>query len=183
MKRQHSDRGHKVFDIIRITSIGLSIIVLLVGGFFILSDSPSRWFDETFGGGQIPEIDFETLVLPVRSDEYLICPQDLCLDTDPDEFSPEFDIPPEKLRAILLEYADLQVNVRRLRLDLAKQQYDFADQSPTMRFPDIITVRIIDLGAGRSTIAIYSRSVSSFAKKGSNAKRARRWLTMISPNR
>ncbi len=55
----------------------------------------------------------------------------------------------------------------------------YIQRTKIMRFPDTINVRIIDLGEGRSTIALYSRSQLGESDFGVNRARIERWLEKL----
>jgi len=52
----------------------------------------------------------------------------------------------------------------------------YVQRTKIMRFPDTVNVRFIDLGDGRSTIALYSRSQLGESDFGVNRARIERWL-------
>lgn len=169
------------FDLIRAGSIVLSLIVLIAGALFLLPGS-GQLLEGIFGREEVPIVDFYTLSVPADGpDHYLVCPQDVCVSQPPDQLSKIYDIPADRLRSLLLGFVDNQPTISFWRMDPAINQFDFLENNPTMRMPDVITVRTFDLGDGRSTMAIYSRSMHGFAKKGSNRRRAQRWMAMIDP--
>ena len=61
------------------------------------------------------------------------------------------------------------------------RQYDYMQRSWLFRFPDTVTVRFIALGAGRSTLAVYSRSHYGYSDLGVNQARVRAWLSALNP--
>lgn len=59
----------------------------------------------------------------------------------------------------------------------------FVQRSALMGFPDVISVRAIDLGAGdagtRAGLVIYSRSVYGYSDLGVNGERVASWLAAL----
>lgn len=181
MTRLEKKNGTDLVDILRIGSIVLSIVVLLAGALFLLPGS-GQLLEGIFGREEVPLVDFRTLAIARGSpDHYLVCPEDVCLSEPPDQVLQVYDISAERLRARLLSFVDNQATVSFWRMDPAINQFDFLENDPSMRMPDVVTVQTFDLGQGKSAIAIYSRSLHSFADKGSNRKRVQRWLAMITP--
>lgn len=52
----------------------------------------------------------------------------------------------------------------------------FVQRSKFLRFPDVVSVRAVDLGAGRTSLALYSRSMIGDYDWGVNGARVERWL-------
>lgn len=181
MKHRKQKNGTDIVDTMRLITIIASVVVLVIGGLLLLP-GPGQSIRKLFGPGEISAIDFAELVTTGETDEYLVCPLYLCLSTEPDAEPREFDVQANRLRAILLEYIDHQSSVKMLGFDPVHQQFDFSDQDPTMRLPDIITIKIIELGEQRSTLAIYSRSVSGFTRDGANKRRVDHWMNMLRSN-
>ncbi|MEM1286709.1 MAG: DUF1499 domain-containing protein [Pseudomonadota bacterium] len=60
----------------------------------------------------------------------------------------------------------------------------YVQRSALLGFPDVISVKTIDLGAGdagqRASLIIYSRSVYGYSDLGVNAERLDRWIAELS---
>lgn len=173
--------GTDFVDLIRIGGIVLSVMVLITGALFLLPGS-GQFLESIFGREEVAIVDFYELTVPADApDHYLVCPEDICLSQTPDQIAPVYDISAGRLRAILLGFVDNQPTVSFWRMDPAINQFDFKEIDPTMRMPDVITVQTFELADGKSTIAIYSRSLHGLADAGSNRRRVQRWLAMINP--
>ncbi len=56
----------------------------------------------------------------------------------------------------------------------------YAQRTENLKFPDYISIKVIELGENRSTIAIYSRSRYGYGDMGVNKDRVLRWLETLS---
>lgn len=181
MTRKKQNKSTDVVDLIRLGGIVLSVIVVIAGALFLLPGS-AQFLEGFFDRKEVPVVDFRTLTIPDGSpDHYLSCPQDVCLSQPPDQLSKVYDFPADRLRSILLGFVDNQPTISFWRMNPAINQFDFLENDPSMRMPDVITVQTFELEGGKSAIAIYSRSLHVLADKGSNQRRVQRWLTMIDP--
>lgn len=69
--------------------------------------------------------------------------------------------------------------VERLAVDEETLTERWVQRSRVMRFPDTVNVRFVDLGEGRSTLALYSRSQLGSDDMGVNRARIERWLDRL----
>lgn len=168
-------------DIIRNVAIGLSVVVIIAGALLLLPGA-NKYLEGIFGTGDLPDVDFQTLQLKDSPNQYLVCPQGICQNAAAHETAPVYDMPVEDLRARLFSYLDSQPDIEVQRMDLPNRQFDIIQRTPTMRFPDLVTVKFYALEDGRSTLAIYSRSLYGYSDVGTNKRRVRRWLQIIAPN-
>ena len=65
----------------------------------------------------------------------------------------------------------------RSTVDDAGDELRFIMRSPTLRFPDTISVEFFDVKGG-ATLAIYARAQIGYKDFGANEKRVRRWLSL-----
>lgn len=56
----------------------------------------------------------------------------------------------------------------------------YAQRTKNLKFPDYISIKVIELGENRSTIAIYSRARYGYGDMGVNKARVLRWLETLS---
>jgi uncharacterized protein (DUF1499 family) len=54
-------------------------------------------------------------------------------------------------------------------------------RTKTIKYPDYISIKYIDLGDGRSTFAVFSRSRFGSSDLGVNRQRFQHWLTQLNP--
>lgn len=181
IKSRKKKNDGDIVDLIRIGSIVLSVIVLITGALFLLPGS-GQFLEGIFERQEVAIVDFHSLTIAADSpDHYLVCPENVCLSQPPDQISPVYDVPAGRLRSALLGFVDNQPTISFWRMDPAINQFDFLENDPTMRMPDVVTVQTFDLAEGKSAIAIYSRSLHGLADAGSNRRRVQRWLAMIDP--
>lgn len=74
-----------------------------------------------------------------------------------------------------------QPRVRRLAGGPEELWTTYVQRSLIMGYPDYVSVREIDLGDGRSTLAIWSRSRFGLSDLGVNRARVERWLEAMPP--
>lgn len=162
--------------------LGLSALVMLAGILLTLNPTLSSKLRDAFGITEMGEIEFESLVVDITQDHYLICPDDICLRATSNELANVYRIKPSLIRQRLLAYADSRPNIKLRNIDMDLQQFEFTEQTPNMRLPGIITIRIIDIGGDSSMLAIYSRSVLDSGRPGTNEERVVRWLEILTRN-
>jgi uncharacterized protein (DUF1499 family) len=129
-----------------------------------------------FGNPDLGPVTFPTLVRRRSPNDALVCPRTLCSSATPDREPPIFPLPAARLRAIVDE-----VLARQPRTTVLEQgrQARYLVRSPILRFPDTVNVEVVDLGAGRATVALYSRSQIGRGDLGANRRRLERWLARI----
>lgn len=123
-------------------------------------------------------LDFATLKLRWRPNQYLVCPPDRCA-ARPHREAPEFDADPDRLEAAVLAVAGRQPRTGRLEGDNVERAYEFVQRTRLFGFPDYISVHVWPLPDGRSTLGIYSRSRYGWSDMGVNRRRVEAWLSGI----
>lgn len=123
-------------------------------------------------------IDFATLELATSPNQYLVCAAELC-QAEANRAPPSFDVPAVSLREAWFQVVSEEPRVRLVESDDDLLQYAFVQRSAVFRFPDRITVRFLPLADGRSTLAVYSRSIYGYSDLGVNRRRVERWLTAL----
>jgi len=118
------------------------------------------------------------LSLPLPKASFLACPPGYCAAVEAVP-TPVFDMPWDRLRDYWLEMISGEARVVRMAADLAARRYVYIQHSPVFRFPDIITVELISLDAGRSSIAVYSCSRYGKYDFHKNRKRVEKWLFLL----
>ena len=156
--------------------LGLSVLIVLLGIVMTFNPETAGALKRFFTNDAGQPVAFETLVVDATQDHYLSCPEDICLASSPDDTGKVYQIEPGLIRSRLLSYVDSRANIKLRDVNLEIMQFEFTEQSPNMRLPDLITVRIIDIGGGLSMLAIYSRSVLDSGRPGINRERVERWL-------
>lgn len=162
----------------------LTILVLFVvaaGVVLLFTPLGERPLTAIFSIGEVMPVDFQTMALTDKPNQYLVCPPDYCSAT-PHAFSPVFEVPVEELRAHWAEVVTAQPRVRRLGESQDGLQVDYVQRTARFRFPDIITVRFVPVPPAQSTLAIYSRSVYGRSDFGVNRARVEAWLDALRRN-
>jgi len=151
----------------------IALVIVIAIGIGILGRE--RMLELVLGPVTYSPIEFETLQRHANPNQYLLCPPNLCM-AKPDATSPVYDVPHVVLQQAWLALMAEQPGVVQVGISTDASQYDFIQRSQWVHFPDIITVRLIALPTGQSTLAIYSRSHYGYSDLGVNRKRIERWL-------
>ena len=168
----------KAFGITLAALAGLVILVALA----LIIVGREQLLEVVFGPIDRSPVDFATIDTIGRENTYLVCPPDLC-GQDPDRASPVFPVPATDLRNQWFSMIGGQPRIDWIASDEEILQYDFVQRTRLMRYPDSITVRFLPLEAGRSTLAIYSRSHYGRSDFGVNKERIDAWLAALgAPN-
>ncbi len=124
-------------------------------------------------------IDFKTLKLDWKPNQYLAVPQDFDLTAKPHARVSDYAVDVHTLERAFRAMALAQPRVTLVREDEASRQVDFVQRSALFKFPDTITVQFFPRGEGRSSCAIYSRSTYGIGDMGVNKKRVDSWLAEL----
>jgi uncharacterized protein (DUF1499 family) len=149
--------------------VGVALVIAMTG-----------WFAWGRGDGAVaePMPDFATLVLPSSPNRYIVLPANFST-AAADAESPIFEVPIETLEAVALAVIRAQPRVTEVAADPDDRQYAFVQRTAILRFPDTVTIRFLDLGAGRSSLAMFSRSKFGRSDLGANRARVESWLAAI----
>ena len=124
-------------------------------------------------------IDFQNLKRPSSPNYYLVCPDGYCPKARPNRTAPVFTCPATELQEKAQRvWRDLP-GVELVSSDTELLQDRYVKRSSVLRFPDVITVRFIDLDDGTSSLALYSRSLIGYTDFGANKKRVIDWLSRL----
>jgi uncharacterized protein (DUF1499 family) len=132
-----------------------------------------------FGPADLGPVNFETLKRRTSPNDSLACPQNICT-AKSDLASPIFAVSAPDLQNAFAKVIASEPSVERVASDDSGFTQRYVQRTKIMRFPDTIVVRFIDLGDGRSTIALYSRSQLGEGDFGVNHARIERWLEKLS---
>jgi uncharacterized protein (DUF1499 family) len=123
-------------------------------------------------------IDFAARGSARRSNVFAICPSGYC--TPPgDMASPVFAMGWERLREYWREMIAVQSGVETIGWDARRRRATYIQRSEIFHFPDIVTVEFVDLGGGRSSLAIDSRSRYGKGDLGVNRRRVTAWMAVL----
>ena len=124
-------------------------------------------------------VDFATLRRRSSPNDALACPPGRCAFARPDRETKTYDIPADELAIRLAHVARAEPGTHALPCDPPCGLLRFVQYSRIMRFPDTIDVEILPAGDGKSTLAIYSRSLVGYGDFGVNRARIERWLAAL----
>lgn len=158
-----------------ILAVVATIAIVTLAAFFIVG--PERIW-ALFGPADLGPVSFETLKRRTSPNNSLACPQDLCI-AKSDMTPPVFAVSAPELQKAFTKAIASEPSVERVAFDDSGFTQRYVQRTKIMRFPDTIIVRFIDLGEGRSTIALYSRSQLGESDFGVNRARIERWLEKL----
>lgn len=124
-------------------------------------------------------IDFATLKRPRTPNTFLMAPEGFCPLAKADFASAAYGVGAKKLRQEFLSAAIAQKRVSHSFADDAGLYDDFVVRSALFGFPDYVSVKFLDVKGGKSTLAIYSRSVYGRSDLGVNRARTLAWMALV----
>jgi hypothetical protein len=124
-------------------------------------------------------IDFATLKRPGSPNTYLLAPEGLCREAKADGAAPVYDVTAGRLRSEFLGLAIAEPRVSHTLADETGLYDDFVVRSAVLGFPDLVSVKFLDVGKGRSTLALYARAVYGRWDLGVNRSRTQAWLKRL----
>jgi uncharacterized protein (DUF1499 family) len=93
--------------------------------------------------------------------------------------SPEFSMDAASLATALDKLAMQTPDVARLAGSSDGLFVTYVARTKMMRYPDYISIKFIDLGAGLSTLAVFSRARFGFSDRGVNRRRFLGWQKQL----
>lgn len=128
-----------------------------------------------------------TVEAPSSPNWALSAPREVETASAPTRETPIYATGPEELKAAFQAVAMADERVTPFaplnQPDTDNQLFAFVQRSAMLGFPDVISVRVLDLGAGdagqRASLAVFSRSVYGYSDFGVNAARVDRWLSAL----
>mgnify|MGYP003571095545 FL=1 len=124
-------------------------------------------------------MNFRTLTLRPSPNQYLVAPEGLCENATPHRTAPVFSMSREKLDALMSGLILKQPRTRRRNVETAPGQHEVVQRTALLGFPDWITFEALEVEGGKSTLALYSRSVYGWSDLGANKKRIDGWLAKL----
>lgn len=153
----------------------LAVLVVTAGAVGVLRLS-GGW-DRMLSPGPLRPVVFAELAPPTTPNWYLVCPDGGCPVGTAHRASPVFAVPAAQMQdrvdAFLASDPAVSVESRR------NGTIDAVVRTPLMRWPDWVTLQVIPLDAGRSTLAVFSRSVYGVRDMGANRARVEAWLDSL----
>ncbi len=128
--------------------------------------------------GTVSAVDFTTLTLTQKPNQYLVCPDGFCR-AAAHRVSPVYNMTATELRKRWLEWMAGLPKVILASANSDGFQVTFMERSQLMGFPDLITVQFVPADERQSAVAIYSRSLYGYSDLGVNRARIERWLSQF----
>jgi uncharacterized protein (DUF1499 family) len=138
----------------------------------------ARLWQTMFGSPDLGAVDFTTLERRRTPNDSLVCPAAFCPRAKPDFEPPVYPVPALRLRSIAAQAIAREPDAALVHSDPNQDRY--LVRTRLLRFPDTVNLLVIDLGGGRSTLALYSRSQIGRSDLGTNRRRLERWVERIS---
>ncbi|RMH51815.1 MAG: DUF1499 domain-containing protein [Alphaproteobacteria bacterium] len=157
-------------------------ITIVVGALFLAG--VAAWMIRTVPHTPIERwhVDPLTAPNPPTPNFYRVGPRDGHGQQAPvDEAAPVYAATPQALARALDEHALRQRDTQRIAGSPAELWMTYVQRSEVLKFPDYISVRIIDLGDGRATLSIFSRARFGHGDMGVNRARVQDWLAALRP--
>lgn len=150
----------------KILMIGAALFVAVaIAGLFLFSADIDR------------EIEFAKPLLIDRPNQYLVCPKDFCADT-PNELSPVFEATPEQVLGAWDKVVSAEPRITPV--DQAdSNRRSFIQRSGLLKFPDRVTMQVVPVEGGGTSLAVYSQSKYGYSDAGVNAARVKRLLAAV----
>ncbi|MCU0884705.1 MAG: DUF1499 domain-containing protein [Beijerinckiaceae bacterium] len=128
------------------------------------------------GPADLGPVDFGAIRRSATDNDALFCPAGLCGATRSEGAAPVFAVPAVALQQAVRAYLATEPDLVRVASDDAAMQDRYVARTARMRFPDTVHIRIVPMGEGRSTLALYSRSQIGRKDFGVNRARLEGWL-------
>jgi len=125
---------------------------------------------------QIQRTDFVALKRPNKPNTFLMAPEGLCKQAKVDVVSSRYGVPAAQLRQAFLQIVIAKPRLSHSFRDDTGLYDDFVVRSFLFRFPDLISAQFTDEKGGKSTLAVYSRSVYGHSDLGVNRARTMGWI-------
>lgn len=158
---------------VKVLLIVLLVPVLVYGGLALAVGRDGVW-PLLLGPGNRAPSHAATFVPPPSPNWWLVCPPGLCGAASAE--SPVFAVPPDRL---LAEVGRLLVRDGARITGGEGYRIEAVAHTPLLRFPDIVTIEVMPLDGGRSTLAVLSRSVYGYSDLGTNRRRVTAWIDAL----
>jgi uncharacterized protein (DUF1499 family) len=124
-------------------------------------------------------MDFSTLKLGRKPNQYLMAPEGLCNAAEPHRTSPVFGTPAAELFRNLIDLAGGEERVTITDVSEATLTAKLVARSKVFRFPDMIDCQVIPVDENSATLAVYSRARYGIRDFGVNRARIEDWVRRL----
>lgn len=122
-------------------------------------------------------LDFARFTKIWKPNQFLVLPAGFAAQQKPDLEAGVFAASTAQVTEAWLEILRSQPRVSDIRQE--EGQIEAIQRTPLVGFPDWITAMPVDLGAGKASICVFSRSKYGIRDMGVNEKRVRLWLALL----
>ena len=130
-----------------------------------------------YGNGIIGSpTNFDTISPRGSPNEAIYCPRGYCPNYPRHQNSPTFDVSKDVLRKSWEKMISKQPRVQRVFIDDESDRIAYVQRSFKFRWPDVITVKFVEVGPKQSSLATHSYSIYGYGDLGVNSERLRTWL-------
>ncbi len=147
-------------------------VFLVIGVFYMRAvtagHDPAEW-----------HIDPLTVERPASPNTYFVAPQSL-VEAGVDLEAPIYAVPAVIMAKAFNDYVITQPSALAIEGSVEALWLTYVQRTPTLKMPDYITVKFVDLEGGKSTIIVYSRSRFGYGDMGVNKARVNLWLQSLS---
>lgn len=175
-KSDLNKRGNIMYGFL--IGFGLLAIVSLATALLFVSDKEGFWL-RIAGNPDTGRLDFAALRKTGKPNEGLACPDGFCPNADADIRTGSYAVSTKTLRERILRLLEDDPDYRRVDDGQDKNRLRYVAYSPSMRFPDLVTIELIDLEPERSSIAVHARAQLGYGDGGANLRRIKRILRAI----
>jgi hypothetical protein len=137
----------------------------------------ARLWDRLTGPADLGPMRWDAILRSRTGNDALVCPPGLCGPAAVDRAPPVFAATGPSLEQAVAAVMAREPGMSLVATEGATRRY--VARTPLLRFPDTVQVRVIDLGGGRSTLALHSRSKLGLGDMGANRARLERLLGEI----
>ena len=124
-------------------------------------------------------IDFSKIVPPKKPNWFLALPPGSEGAVKGKGESPLFPVEVRRLKKSLEKLIGDEPRVTILKRSEDGGRYELIARTAILRFPNKVSIEIIELGEQSSSVAIFSRSVYGYSDFGANRKRVNDWLRRL----
>lgn len=124
-------------------------------------------------------MDFRTLKLGRKPNQFLMAPDGLCQAAIPHAESPVFNVPAADLMRRLLDMVKGEERVSIREVSEEALIVKLVARSKVFRFPDMIDCQILPVDSDRSTLAVYARARFGYRDFGVNRARIAGWVRRL----
>jgi uncharacterized protein (DUF1499 family) len=162
--------GMTLLHLLAVLVVAVLLVVFVVGR--------ERVWQLAVGDPDLGHVDLSTVRKPSTPNTWLVAPLGQT-QAEPDAVAPTFALPAADLFRVVNDLVAAEPLTQRVGFFPQVLEARYVQRTPLMRYPDTIIIKVYDIDAGRSTLALYSRSQIGHSDLGANRARLERWLKAL----